>query len=378
MRRDPDRHPVERWRLLSLLEVRRLSTHFDCYRLSDRRLPQRRVRQLPRHPLRAGHPAVLSPLSGSRGSALAAVALTLGLGLILSACRRTPDQHLQRAREAIYEKNPQLALREYRLALDEIERDTSAAAQQVRAKALRGAADTYYLELHKIPQAVEFYRELLQACPDSPESIEGHIRLAELLRDYYRDLKGAVSELSAAIARNAPQSAALTYSVSKLYFELSDYAQCVLEADNVANKFATSRFAPDAMFLKAQALAMMEGKQLDAIAAFTALIERFPESELQPHGLFELGKLCAELGQNERAIDVWVEALKRHPDPKIVQSAISRLRRRINETTPARIGDHITAFDRTLDKRSRQVTTAAQIYLEAPEPIPAGTRETSD
>src|SRR5215471_2083211 len=141
MRRDPDRHPVERWRLLSLLEGRRLSTHLDCYRLSDRRLPQRRVRQLHRHALRAGHPAVLSPLIRSRGSALAAVALALGLGLALSACRRTPDQHLQRASEAIYEKNPQLALREYRLALDEIERDTSVAGQQVRAKALRGAAD---------------------------------------------------------------------------------------------------------------------------------------------------------------------------------------------------------------------------------------------
>jgi tetratricopeptide (TPR) repeat protein len=297
---------------------------------------------------------------------------------LLGACRKTPEQHLDRAREAIYEKDPSRALREYRLALDAIEHDTSPAAAIIRARALRGAADTYFLELHKIPQAVEFYRELLQACPEAPESIEGHVRLAEVLRDYYHDLRGAISELSAAIARNAPQSASLTYSVAKLYFQLGDYAQCVLESDNVVNKFATSRFAPDAMFLKAQALVMMDGRHADAMTAFRALIDRFPDSDLQPHALFELGKLYADLGKDEPAIDCWVQALKRHPDPKLVQTTIARARWRIQESTPPRIGDHITAFDRRPRSASPKVSAAPRRYLETPEVLPPGTRETSD
>ncbi len=104
----------------------------------------------------------------------------------------------------------------------------------------------------------------------------------------------------------------------------------------------------DALLLRAQALAMMEGRRAEAIRAFQELIERFPESELQPHALFELGKLRAESGEPEKAIEVWVEALKRHPDPKVVQGSITLVRRRMVATTPAQIGERSNAFDRHL------------------------------
>ncbi len=97
------------------------------------------------------------------------------LFLALNGCRKSADEYLQRAHEAAYRKDPQRALREYRLALDAVDRLDTTGAQAVRARALRGAADIYYLELRDIPRAVEAYRELLQVCPEAPESIEGHI-----------------------------------------------------------------------------------------------------------------------------------------------------------------------------------------------------------
>ena len=56
----------------------------------------------------------------------------------------------------------------------------------------------------------------------------------------------------------------LAYQVAKLYFELGDYAQCELEAQKVTQKYETSAFVDDALMLKAQAIAMMEGRRPDA------------------------------------------------------------------------------------------------------------------
>lgn len=275
------------------------------------------------------------------------VASGLGLG-----CMKPATKRIQQAKEAIYARDPQRALKEYRLAVDAAEHDESLEAYVLRARALRGAADTYYLELQDFSRAAEVYRELIQVCPNAPETVDARIHLADILSTHFHDLRGAIGELSAAIAQNAPDSADLTYRVAKLYFELADYEQSRLESQKVIRKFETSPYVDDAMFLLAQALGM-EGRRPDSAQAFTDLIKRFPESELAPHALYELGRLSAEMDEEEKAIELWVQALKRHPNPKLVQASISRLRRRIATTTPLRIGDHALAFDHAARARAR-------------------------
>lgn len=245
---------------------------------------------------------------------------------------------MEKARDASFHKDPKRALKEYRLALDGLEKDDAPAAQVQKAQVLRAVADTYYLELHDVRQAVTVYKELIAQCPEAPETLEAHVTLAEILRVYYHDDRSAIAELTAALARNPPQSAELTYQVASLYFELQDYPQCELEAQKLTRKFQASPFVDDALFLQAQALGMREGMHPEAARVYRELVEHFPHSELAPHALFELGKLKAEQGENDAAIKLWVEALKTHPDPKLVQASIARVRRRITRTTPEGIG----------------------------------------
>lgn len=263
-----------------------------------------------------------------------ALALVCVLGAALG-CQVAPAERLQRARDAVYEKKPGLALRQYRLALDGLERDESSTAKALRAKALRGTADVYYLELHDVRQAVATYKELINQCPEAPETLDARVTLADILRTYYHDVRGSIAELDAALARNPPQRAELRYLVAKLYFEIGDYQQSELEAQKLVQSSGTAPQGVDAMFLIAQSLGMREGMRKDAAKAYEALVEKFPNSELAPHALFELGKLKAESGENDQAIAIWVEALKHHPDPKVVQSAIARVRKRITATTPS-------------------------------------------
>lgn len=296
-------------------------------------------------------------------------AALLCLALALVGCKVTPADRLQRARDAVFERRPEEALVEYRRALDGLTRDTSAEAQVLKARALKGAADVYRLELRKVKEAVSVYRELLQQSPESPEALEARIVLADLLRIHYRDLRGAIDQLTAALARNPPQSAELHYQVAKLYFELGDYPQSELEARKASERFPTSGYVDDALFLHAQALHMVEARRQEAAKAYADVLTRFPESELAPHAAFEMGKLREEAGENEKAIEVWVKALAHHPDPAVVQQAIARVRRRIASTTPRKIGDRTSAFDKQLPRGPPPKTSLEAVGGSAEEAV---------
>ncbi len=283
---------------------------------------------------------------------LTALALSATL---FAGCSDTPAKHLQRARDLTFEKRPHEAIREYIVAAEQLERDDSPTATLERARALKGAADVYYLEVRDFPRAVEGYRLLVQRCPESPEALDGRIALAEILHTQYRDLRGAITELTAALDRNPPQGAELKYQVAKLYFELGNYQQVDLEASELAKKYETSAYVDDALFLRAQALAMVEGRKPDAFRAFEELTARFPDSELSPHALYEMGKLKAELNEPEKAIELWVSALKSHPDPKLVQGSIARVRQQIALTTPANIKDRDAIFDHGVKQAAAKV-----------------------
>jgi tetratricopeptide (TPR) repeat protein len=266
-------------------------------------------------------------------------------GVLLAGCTDTPADHLQRAKDAIYEKNADEALVEYRKAFDLLHREDTPQVRVLRARALKGAADVYWLEQRKVKEAISVYKELIQQCPESPEALEARIIVAELLRMHYRDLRGAIDQLTAALQLNPPQGAELQYQVAKLYFELGDYAQCELEARKLSERFAISAYVDDALFLQGQAVHMMEGRRQEASRIYADLRARFPDSELAPHALVEMGKIRAEAGDNEKAIELWVEALKLHPDPTLVQDYISRARKRITRTTPEAVGQRAAAFD---------------------------------
>jgi tetratricopeptide (TPR) repeat protein len=282
--------------------------------------------------------------------------LWLALALFPGCTRDGAPEHLQRARDSIFEKRPDEALVEYRKALDALRPEDSLQAPVLRARALKGAADVYWLELRKVKEAVSVYKELIAQCPESPEAQEARVVLAELLRVHFRDPRGAIDQLTAALARNPPQGAELHYQVAKLYFELQDYQQCVLETRKLAERFSTSAFVDDTLFLQAQALHMQALQQQspgspeaqrfrqEASRTYADLLARFPDSELAPHSIFEMGKLKAEAGENERAIETWVQALKSHPEPAMVQDAIARVRRRLAATTPVEIGSRESAF----------------------------------
>jgi predicted Zn-dependent protease len=277
--------------------------------------------------------------------------------LALAACQVGPKERIRRAHDALYAKDAKKALAEYRLALDGLEREDTPEVPLLKAQALKGAADIYYLENRDVRQAVSIYKELIAQCPEAKETLDARIALADILAEYYRDPRGAITELTAALARNPPQSAELHYQVAKLYFQVADYRQAELEADALVKHYEASTYVDDAMFLEAQAVAM-EDRKPDAERLFKDLVDRFPDSELAPYAQFELGKLYADANQNDAAIEIWVKALAHHPDPTLVQAAIARVRERITHLTPRGVGAQ-AAFDHLPGQAHARVVSAS-------------------
>src|SRR5690606_9217044 len=186
-------------------------------------------------------------------------------------------------------------------------------------------------EQGKAREAVTMYRQLIERCPEAPETLEARIILASILHEKLQDAHGAIDVLEAAIQRNPPQIAELTYKKASIYFTLGDYAQAEVEAARLAERCSTSAWLADAIFLRGQALAMIEARHAEAERAFEELGERVPDSPLVPHAIFEHGRLLAESGERERAIETWVQALALHPNPQMVQDAIARAREQLRK-----------------------------------------------
>jgi TolA-binding protein len=259
----------------------------------------------------------------SRARALAA-ALAL-----LSACVGDPGQHLDRARELAFQRQPAEAMREYEEVLSLLAKKDPQKTRALYLPALKGAGDLCYLELKRPGRAIELYRRLTHHFPEAPETLDARANLADLFRSQ-GDRRAAVAELAAIIQAfpDSPELDRFQYQAVKDYFDLKDYDQVQVEARLLESRWPQSGYAAEAQMLVAATL-FLQGQKERAIEAFEQVAHRWPASDLAPRARFEEAKILAELGKEEKAVDLLVEVLRSHPDPRGVQAEIARLRKRL-------------------------------------------------
>ncbi len=261
---------------------------------------------------------------------LAALAVTPG-------CNRTAEQHFRAAQDARYRGDPRAALLEYQLARQVAQGEHSPQAERIKTRALWEAGEACDAELRQPVQAAALYRELIGTHPDAPEALPARVKLAEILRRDLNDLPGAISQLAAAIALRP--SAGLHYELAKLYFAMGNYGPCAVECDAILQRYGSSSIAARAALLEAQALQMIDGRSSETIRLLEQLVAHVPSLELKALALHELGRMQGEAGDLESAIEQLVRALRTHPNPSIVQSAIASARRRLAQESGA--GDRV-------------------------------------
>lgn len=262
----------------------------------------------------------------------------------VNGCQKTND-HLDRARDLAFHQDFKAALSEYETAMVELGRDETTAAKEMRAAALRSAADLCYLHLTDYVKAAQLYRDLSERYPDRPETFEARANLADILRDHFDDKRGALAQLGALVQSfpNHLGTDEYQYQAAQDYFALRDYAQAETEIKQFLVKYKGSPLRGDAELLLASAVAY-QGRRPEALELYAKITQNRPGPDAGRAHL-EVARLHEDVGDLEKAEGELQLALKDYPEPKVVTVALSRVKRRIALRKPVDIKDHGAIFD---------------------------------
>ena len=272
-------------------------------------------------------------------------ALTVGLALPAGGCARSRQARLDQARSLAFHQNFVAAVTEYESLTTELGRDESGPAKDLRAAALRGAADLCYLQLADYVKAARLYRDLSERYPDRPETFGARANLATILRDHFHDTRGALAQLAALVQSfpNHLDTDRYQYRAAQDYFELRDYRQAETELRLFLSRFPGSAVRTDAQLLLASALAY-QGRRGDAVVVYQQVAEEHPGPDAGRANL-ELARLAEEAGEYEKAEALLSRAVVDYPDPRVVTLALERVKHRVALRRPVDIKDHAAIFD---------------------------------
>jgi TolA-binding protein len=273
-----------------------------------------------------------------------------GLCLSLAACDKT-QKLMERAREEAFQQAYAAAITDYDQVLLELTHNESAEARELRSQVLRATGDIFYLHLKDYTKAAQRYHELAEQFPEHPETFEARVNLSDILRDHFGDRRAALAELAALVQSfpNHLETDRYQYRAALDYFELRDYHQAETELRLFLNRYSGSSLRGDAQNLLASALAL-QGRTPEAIQTYLQVAREHPGADAAKAYL-EIGRLYEESGDMDKAETNLALALANYPDPKVVQIALNRVRRRVALSRPVDIHNHDAIFDHAAGKQ---------------------------
>ena len=165
------------------------------------------------------------------------------------------------------------------------------------------------------PAAMEQYDLALQQFPEEPDLLYGRaLILTELKR-----VDQAVADLRG-LLKDQPDDAR---SLNALGYILTNYTENYEEALGYIEK-ALELAPDDAAVIDSMGWVQYRmGNLNSALAYLQKAWERYPDPEIAAH----LGEVLWKLGQQERAGEIWNQALREDPDHPVLKETVTRLKR---------------------------------------------------
>lgn len=275
------------------------------------------------------------------------LAAVLGIGFFSLAGRADdPAEALARARDLVFDRRPEAALKEVRRALAMLADDGD---PTLRQKALARAAqitDLHLSDAH-LGEALGYYKQLIQEFPASPAAFDAGIRVGEILKQRLHDDLHAEQQYVAVVDAFPRQAGVerLLLRAGQVALDSRRYDAARTVASRLIVDYPDSELGAEAQTLLARAF-QLEGRLPEATRAFEALAERWPRSEAASRALYEAGNCLAEQGDFGHAIARYIESLPEHPDPMLVQKSLERARRHFSALRSMKPGSKAYAFAR--------------------------------
>jgi len=263
---------------------------------------------------------------------------------LLAACSSL-EGRLEAANDLRHAGKPKEALAVYRRVLAQLgDEPLSGPEAELRAKALKYAAEISYLELGDYAGAIAYYRRIVSLEPATPEAFEARGAIGDIYRERFSDPLAAIAQYADVATRDTPVAPAFQLKVIRAWMELKKYQQARTEARTLRERWPTAPEADEAQLLTAQAWAF-DGRAEEALGAYRALVERRPSQELVARALEGEALLYAQSARFDRALELYALALPIHPNPDAIRTNIEAVSRRREAAKTAKPGDRSQAFD---------------------------------
>lgn len=264
--------------------------------------------------------------------------------MLLTSTPADPSARLEEARDLVFQKNPEAALKAVRKALAELGDEGD---RKLRLKALgRGAQIVdFHLGESRAPEALAFYRDIIREFPSEPEAFDAGVRVGELLRQRFRDDERAEAQFVSVVDAfpRQPGVERLLLRAANVALERRKYERVRTLSERLLAEYGDSENARDAQYLVGTAF-HLEGRHQDAQQAFDAVAHRWPGTADAARALADAGSCFAEQGDLGLAMARYIEALPLHPDPLVVQKSLERVRRRYSAERDMLPGSKAFAF----------------------------------
>ena len=185
-------------------------------------------------------------------------------------------------------------------------------------------AENDYLE-DRLPQATQKYRDFIAAHPKDEQVSKAVFRLGSAL---YRqqNLDEAAKQLVQVVDGSKTPEAYRRglYMLGDISFQQSNWAQAIVRFTEFLS-FGVEQPSSDDALLKLALSLGRENRSSDAIAAYDALIEKFPKSVHRLHAVFERGQILLAQNDHQGAAQAFEQVLAEGKDSRFVPHALNHL-----------------------------------------------------
>jgi tetratricopeptide (TPR) repeat protein len=293
------------------------------------------------------------------------ILLLAGLFGVPACLQDEMEDRFSKGFDLLYENRYEDAENHFLVIAREMARSAEPEATLAQARALYHVGRIDHLYLDQPHRAVGRLREALKLAPDAPFAFDARQEIGLIFQNRLMDYRTAALEFERLVSEFPDRKGIelYQYRVAQCYFLLREFDQARTEARLLLQKWPKGEFTDEARLLIANSY-YFEGRLQEAATAHKELLETNPETAIRARSLFELGMCYQDLGDRIQAEKVYLEALKDHPRPDLVQMQLSQLRTRIVEED-----EKAKPLDRPVPLKKRRLGAApVQDALRAPAP----------
>ena len=241
--------------------------------------------------------------------------------LLFSACDKSGEDAYKKADEL-------WSAGKYNEAVAQYEVISKKGTGRLVADSLYQIGNIYYLNLRDYQKAIEAYRRLVEISPGSPFSPDAQRKIADIYKDKFGDLRGAIAEYQH-FAKVFPKEAdKAMYQTAQCYALLKEFAKAREQYEAIL-KDAPDIDYKDEVYYQIANSYYLEGKTGEAKKGFEEFLGKFPESKLVPDARLGIALAYEEEGNLAEALSRLTQLKGVYHNQRALELRITGIRERI-------------------------------------------------